>query len=109
MNSLSCSTVEGPLVLPSTLPALAEEYHNDALRVRGVMERTANVERPYLKRFFEYYGPPNSPESLFAAISPDSIAGCLVWYASRYEPGSRRCMQKTVRLFLRFAMQRPFI
>jgi len=103
MNSLPCSTVEGPLVLPSTLPALAEEYHNDALRVRGVMEQTANAERPYLKRFFEYYGPPNSPESLFAAIFPNSIAGCLVWYASRYGPGSRRCMQKTVRLFLRFS------
>jgi len=103
MSSLPCSTIFEPLDLPATLPALAEQYHNHALRVRGVTEETANAEGPYLNRFFDHFGPPDSPDSLFAAICPDSIAGCLVWYASRYGHGSRCCMQKTVRLFLRFA------
>jgi integrase len=88
---------------PETLSDLAEEYHSNAVEVRGVLEETAKAERPYLKRFFEYFGPPDSPAGLFARINPDSISGCLVQYASRYGHGSRRCMQKTVRLFLRFA------
>jgi len=103
MSSLSCSPSGGPLPLPKALSALAEEYHRDALRVRGVLDESAKAERPYLKRFFEYFGPPDSPESLFAAICPDAVTDCLIQYASRYGPGSRRCMQNTVRLFLRFA------
>jgi len=94
--------VEEQLAIPDTLSALAEEYHENAVKVRGVLEESAKAERPYLKRFFEYFGPPDSPAGLFAEIRPDSIADCLVQYASLYGPGSRRCMQKTVRLFLRF-------
>lgn len=103
MSSLPCLPREGSLILPETLSVLAEEYHKDALRVRGVRDESAKAERPYLRRFFEYFGPPDTPESLFTAICPDSVTNCLIQYASRYGPGSRSCMQKTVRLFLRFA------
>ncbi len=103
MSILLCSPHEELLALPETLSALAEQYHKDSLRVRGVLDESAKAERPYLKRFFDYFGPPNSPASLFAAISPDSVTDCLIQYASRYGPGSRASMQNTVRMFLRFA------
>ena len=103
MRSTPHATVADPLVLPPTLAALAEQYHAHAVRVRGVSEVTANAERVYLRRFFDWYGPPDSPAPLFTAICPDSIAKGLVSYAAGYGHGSRRCMQKTVRLFLRFA------
>ena len=102
MNSLSCSPKEGRLDIPETLSALAEEYHRYALRVRGVLNESAKAERPYLKRFLEYFGQSDSPNSLFAAICPDSVTDCLIQYASQYGPGSRCCMQNTVRMFLRF-------
>jgi integrase/recombinase XerD len=101
-SSLQSSVVE-PVVFPPTLAVLAEQYHAHAVRVRGVIEVTANAERPYLRRFFDWYGPPDSPDALFTAISPDSVTKCLISYASEYGHGSRRCLQKTVRLFLRFA------
>ena len=94
---------KGQSATPETLSDLAEEYHSNAVKDRCVCEETAKAERPYLKRLFEYFGPPDSPAELFARITPDSISDCLVQYASRYGHGSRRCMQKTVRLFLRFA------
>ncbi len=103
MRSSSRSTVAKPLVFPPTLAALAEQYHAHAVRVRGVIETSANAERPYLKRFFDELGPPATPAALFTAIGPDSVTKCLIRYASDHGAGSRRCMQKTVRLFLRFA------
>jgi integrase/recombinase XerD len=90
------------VALPSSLDELAAEYHADAVGVRGVLESSAAAERPYLKRFFEWFGPPNSPADLFGAIDTDSIIECLIDYASKHGPGSRGCMQNTVRLFLRF-------
>jgi len=89
--------------LPTSLAELTAEYHADAVRVRGVIESTAAAEHPYLKRLFEWFGPPDSPADLFSALGADSVIECLIDYASRYGPGSRCCMQKTVRLFLRFA------
>lgn len=103
MRSSPHTTVAEPLVLPPTLEALAEQYHSHAVSVRGVIETTANAERPYLRRFFDGFGPPATVAALFEAIYPDSVMRCLVNYASEYGHGSRRCMQKTVRLFLRFA------
>lgn len=103
MSSLPYSPVEASLVIPETLSALTEEYYKDALRVRCVCDETAKAAQPYLKRFFDYFGPPGSPESLFAVICPDSVTDCLIQYASRYGHGSRASMQNTVRLFLRFA------
>lgn len=85
------------------LAELADEYRSHAVRVRGVVETSADAERPYLKRFFEWFGPPDSSAELFSCINADSVTQCLIDYASKYGPGSRICMQKTVRLFLRFA------
>ena len=103
MNApLHATGVESP-VLPPTLAGLAEEYHANALRVREVLESSANAERVYLRRLFDWFGPPDSPRALFRCISADSVTECLIDYASKYGPGSRCCMQKTVRLFLRFS------
>lgn len=95
--------------LPSSLAELAAEYHADAVGVRGVLESSAAAERPYLKRFFEWFGPPDSPAELFRAVGADSVVECLIDYASRHGPGSRCCMQKTVRLFLRFAYRAGYL
>lgn len=99
----------GSAVLPPSLDALAAEYHADAVRVRGVLESSAAAERPYLRRFFEWFGPPDSPADLFGAIGVDPVIECLIDYASRYGPGSRCCMQRTVRLFLRFAYRSGYL
>ncbi len=103
MSSLPCSTIVDQLILPASLPELADQYHSYALKIRGVLEETAKAERPYLKRFFQHFSPPDLPAELFAAICPKSVTDFLVWYAAQYGPGSRRDMQKTVRMFLRFA------
>jgi len=88
---------------PDTLTELATQYWRHAVQDRGVLEETAQAEQLYLRRFFEWFGPPASPIRLFAAINPDSIAKCLSAYASGHGPGSRCNMQKVVRLFLRFS------
>lgn len=85
------------------LAELADEYRSHAERVRGVLKTSADAERPYLKRFFEWFGSPDSSADLFSRINADSVTHCLVDYASKYGSGSRRCMQNTVRIFLRFA------
>jgi integrase len=92
-----------PVAFPSSLAELAEEYCTYAVRVRGVHESRRDAERPYLKRLFDWFGPPESPADLFSRLCADSLMQCLIDYASKYGPGSRRCMQDTVRLFLRFA------
>lgn len=92
-----------PSVVPPTLHALAEQYRLHALKVRGVLEESAKAEAPYLRRFFEYFHVSDSPVDLFAAITPDTVANYLAWYAARYGRGSRCSMQNTLRLFLRFA------
>jgi len=97
------------VALPSSLDELASEYHADAVRVRGVLESSAAAERPYLKRLFEWFGPPDSPADLFQAIGADSVIECLTDYASTHGPGSRCCMQMTVRLFLRFAYRAGYL
>jgi len=61
MNAPLDAVVES-LVLPSTLTDLAEEYFTHAVRVRGIQESRRNSERLYLYRFFDWFGPPNSPE-----------------------------------------------
>lgn len=91
------------------LAELADEYRSHVVRVRGVLDTSADAERPYLKRFFEWYGPPDSSAELFNRINADSVTECLIDYASKYGPGSRNCMQKTVRLFLRFAYHAGYV
>ena len=103
MNAPSHVATVGPRSLPPTLVDLAEEYHTNAIRVREVIESTANAERVYLRRFFDWFGPPDSPQVLLSRISADSVTECLIDYASKYGPGSRCNMQRTVRVFLRFA------
>jgi integrase/recombinase XerD len=88
---------------PGTLEELARQCWRHAVQERGVLEETAQAEQLYLMRFFEWFGPPDSPSRLFAAINADSIAACLIDYASGHGPGSRSNMQTAVRLFLRFA------
>jgi len=101
--------VAAPLVIPATLAELADQYHAQAVAVRGVLAGSADAERPYLRRLFAWFGPPDSPAALCREIGPDSVTACLIDYASKYGPGSRRCMQKTVRLFLRFAYQAGYL
>lgn len=96
-------------VLPASLAELAEQYHAHALVVRGVLNTTAEAERPYLRRFFDWFGPPDTPMDLFRELGAESVTKCLMAYASEYGPGSRRCMQKTVRLFLRYSYQAGFL
>jgi len=102
MNAPLHGVCPEPLVVPSSLAELAEEYCTHSVRVRGVHESRRDAERPYLKRLFDWFGPPELPADLFSRISADSVTQCLIEYASKYGPGSRRCMQDTVRLFLRF-------
>ena len=109
MAILSRAAVVAPPVLPATLVGLADQYHTHAAVVRGVLPLSANAERPYLRRFFEWFGPPASPAALLQALRPDAIVACLVDYASKHGPGSRRDLQKTVRLFLRFAYEAGFL
>ena len=97
------------VVLPSSLGELAAAYHVDAVRFRGVLESSSAAERPYLKRLFEWFGPPDSPAELFRAMGADSVTDCLIDYASKHGPGSRCCMQRTVRLFLRFAYRAGYL
>lgn len=91
-----------PQVCPSTLVELAAEYYTHAVNVRGVLASSADAERCYLERFFDWFGPPGSAKDLFRLINADSVTQCLINYAAKFGPGSRRCMQNTVRLFLRF-------
>lgn len=95
--------------VPTSLVDLGEQYHAHALVVRGVLDVTADAERPYLRRFFDWFGPPDSPAALFRDITAESVTKCLMAYASKYGTGSRRCMQKTVRLFLRYCYQAGFL
>ena len=88
---------------PGTLEELAKQYRRHAEQDRGVLAETAQAEQLYVRRFFDWFGPPDSPIRLFEAITPDSISACLSCYASGHGPGSRSNMQKAVRLFLRFA------
>jgi len=79
------------------------------VRVRGVHESRRDTERPYLKRFFDWFGPPDTPADLFGRLNAESVTQCLIDYALKYGPGSRRSMQDTVRLFLRFAYHTGYV
>ena len=99
----------GSLVLPSSLPELTEEYCTHAVKIRGVQEIKLDSERLYLRRFCDWFGPPDSPVELFSRINADSVAQCLIDYAGKHTSTSRRWMQDTVRLFLRFAYHAGYV
>jgi len=109
MNAPMKAAVIQPQVCSPTLAELAAEYYNHAVIVRGVLTSTAEAERPYLKRFFDWFGPPESAADLFPLVTAVSVTQCLLNYAAKYGPGSRCCMQKTVRLFLRFGYHRGYL
>ena len=109
MATLEHADVAAPTGLPATLADLADQYHAHAVAVRQVLLLSANAERVYVRRLFEWFGPPDSPGALFRQITPESITQCLIDYASERGPGSRRSMQKTVRLFLRFAYEAEYL
>jgi len=109
MNAPLPAKVVGPQVAPSILADLADAYWAHAVRDRGVLESSATAERPYLKRFFDWWDSPEAPAELFARIDADSVTRCLADYAAKYGTGSRRCMHKTVRLFLRFAYHAGYL
>ena len=94
---------------PQTLDELVEQFCWHAVHVRGVLDETAEARQLYLWRFFDWFGPPESPTALFVAITPDSITKCLASYASKRGPGSRGHMQTVARLFLRFAYYREYL
>lgn len=106
MNAPMKAAGNQPQVCPSTLAELATEYYTHSVIVRGVLTSTAEAERPYLKRFFDWFGPPELAADLFPLVTAASVTQCLMNYAAKYGPGSRCGMQKTVRLFLRFAYHR---
>lgn len=64
MKTASPVTIDMPTVEPLTLADVGEQYHAHAVRVRGVMVGSAQGERPNLKRFFEWFGPLDSPAAL---------------------------------------------
>ncbi len=101
-GSLDVGSFEPCFSAANTLE-LTEEYLSYAVRCRGVLQVSADAERPYLRRFIDWFGNPGSSADLFRQIQPDSLTQCLIDYAEHHGSGSRRCMQKTVRLFLRFA------
>ncbi len=101
MSSLPYSTFVESLTLPSTLLALVEQYHNQ--RCQNVIEETANAENIYLQRLFKHFDASITPAELFIALEPKTITEYLIKYANEYGPESRKKMQKTLRLFLRFA------
>ncbi len=87
---------------------LCEEYQRYALRVRSTAPETAEEELLYLKRLFVWCGPPGSAAELFAGLGPKQLAAFLVEYAETHGPGSRRWMQHSLRMFLRFAWQASY-
>ncbi len=95
------------LTMPTTLPALADQYHYQ--RCQEVIKFTADKEMVYVRRFFNYFGPPEAPSNLFAQLCPKSISAFLVKYASQYGPGSRRWMHNTLRVFLRFSYRSGYM
>lgn len=109
MNAPLHAVVAPPRIVPSSLAELTDLYCRCAVSVRGVLESSAAAERPYLKRFFDWFGPPESVADLFRRIHADSVTQCLINYAAKYGAGSRRCMQNTVRLFLRFAYHAGYL
>jgi len=109
MNAPLHAVIVAPQIVPSSLAELTDVYCRHAVSVRGVLESSAAAERPYLKRFFDWFGPPESAADLFRRIHVNSVTQCLINYAAKYGPGSRRCMQNTVRLFLRFAYHAGYL
>lgn len=89
----------------TTLLMLREQYCHYALTIRNVCEDTAKARLIYLKRLFDYFGPPRMANELFAKIDHTTLSEFLVDYSDGYGPGSRKNMYAAARGFLRFAYE----
>ncbi len=87
---------------PSSLALLYGGYRRHRLAVRSVAEETVHEELLYLKRFFAYLSPAETPAALFARLDAGRVTAFLVDYADTHSLGSRRWMQYSLRSFLRF-------
>lgn len=105
MVSVSSSSFLAEESGPCSLSELCEQYRQHALAVRSVAADTVEEELLYLRRFFTYLGPPETPGALFACLVPGRVSAFLVEYADAHGPGSRCWMQVSLRSFLRFSYQ----
>lgn len=101
MNSLSCSA------LPDTCQALSDQYYNQ--RCQDICETSAGKEKVYIRRFFDFFGPPDIPDDLFNLICPRSVTSFVIEYDSEHGHGSKRCMHNTLRSFLRFSYMAGYL
>jgi len=92
-----------------TLPALCEQYRRHALTVRNVSVYHVDRQSIYLKRLFEYFGPPRTVAAFFDGLKEEALTAFLIDYASGHGPGSRRNMHTTARTFLHFAYEEQFM
>jgi len=88
-----------------TLATVWERYRQYALTVRGSDAQCTGRRLTYLRRLFEFLGPPQTEAELFARLTPKTIDRFLVDYAPRHGRGSRRDMHTVLRGFLRFAYE----
>ena len=91
------------------LAALVERYRHYTLTIRSASAETIRKRSVYLRRLFEFLGPPPSAVALFARLDPKTIGAFLIHYAPRHGPGSRRDMHATLSAFLRFAYEEQFM
>lgn len=95
------------LSMPETCQALSTQYYNQ--RSQDICEESVIKEKVYLNRFFDYFGPPDMPGELFAALKPKSITDFVIDYDSGHGHGSKRQMHNTLRSFLRFAYKEGYL
>jgi integrase len=91
------------------LGALVERYRHYTLTVRSTSAETIRKRSVYLRRLFEFLGPPANAGRLFARLDPKTIGAFLTHYAPRHGPGSRRDRHATLSAFLRFAYEEQFM
>jgi len=101
MDSLSFST------LPDTFQALSDQYYNQ--RCQDICERSAGKENVYIRRFFNFFGPPDMPGNLFSVICPKSLISFIIKYDSEHGHGSKHMMHTALRSFLRFAYRAGYL
>jgi integrase len=92
-----------------SLDELSEEFRQYRLMVESVSAETVADEQRYLKRFFEYWGTPESSAELLVHLSPGGLRTMLGDYASGHGEGSLLWLQRSLRPFLRFLYQNSYL
>ena len=103
---MSIAAAEAARMAPA---ALLERYRRYALSIRSASPETLRKRSVYLRRLFEFLGPPPNAGALFAGLGPTTISAFLADYAPRHGPCSRGNMHATLRGFLRFAYEEQFL